>query len=149
LRVGFLGFNLKDKTAEIWDSGDAPFSATNLSTIGLALVNLLGPSNFTDTANQYVYVASHTVSQNQILKAFEKISGSSWSVTKKSSKEEIAAGHEKIKSHDYSAIMSLIQAAAFGDAAYGEFTKVKGGVWNEKLGLPEEDLEVSVKAVLD
>jgi hypothetical protein len=149
LKVGFLGFNLKDKTATIWDSGDAPFSTTNLSTIGLSLVNLLAPSNLAESANKYVYVASHTVSQNQILKGFEKVTGSSWSITKKSSKEDITTGHEKLKSHDYSVIGSLIQAAAFGDAAYGDFGSVKGGVWNGKLGLPKEDLEADLKAVLE
>jgi hypothetical protein len=149
LKVGFLEFDLKKKSASIWDSGDAKVSSTNLSTIGLALVNLLGPSVVTETANKYVYVASHTVSQNQILKAFEKVSGESWSVSKKSSEEIIPQSLEKIKNHDYSVVVSLIQAAAFGNAAYGDFEKVHGGVWNDKLGLPKEDFEADVKAVFE
>jgi hypothetical protein len=140
---------LNNKKATIWDSGDAPFSATNVNTIGLALVNLLGPSALNETANKYVYVASHTVSHNQLLKAFEKVTGASWSVKKENTKEIIPAELEKVKNHDYSGVAPLIQSAAFSDAGYGDSTKVKGGLWNDKLGLPKEDLESDLKAILE
>jgi hypothetical protein len=70
-------------------------------------------------------------------------------VTKRSSKEDTSNGLEKLKNHDYSVIGTLIQAAAFGDQAYGDFEKVRGGVWNGKLGLPSEDLEADLKALLE
>ncbi|KAF2431557.1 NAD(P)-binding protein [Tothia fuscella] len=149
LKIGFLGFNFKDHTAEIWDSGSAPFSTTNLPTIGLSLVKILSTeSNLKATANKYIYVASHTVSQNDILKAVEKITGSKWNVTSFSSKEVIPAELEKLGKHDYSGVMKLIQAAAFGDGGLGDFGKVEGGVWNEKLGLPKENFEEDLKKFL-
>lgn len=150
LQVGFLGFNLQDKTATIWDGGDTPFSTSNLSTIGLALVKLLSsPSAVKESANQYVYIESHTVSQNEILDGLQKLTGNAWSVKdKKDSKEVIPAETEKLKKGDYSGIAQLILAAAYAPAAYGDFRKVSGGLWNEKLGLPKEDLEKSLKTVL-
>jgi hypothetical protein len=150
LQVGFLGFNLQDKIATIWDGGNTPVTVSNLSTIGLALVKTLSSSSALQaTANQYVYVGSHTVSQNEILDGFQKLTGNAWSVAQeKNTKEVVPVELEKVKKGDYSGITNLILAAAYGDAAYGDFRKVPGGLWNDKLGLPKEDLETSLKAVL-
>jgi len=150
LKVGFLGFDLKAQTAKIWDSGNAPFSGTNLRTIGLALVKLLGtPTAYTESANQYVYVASHTASQNQILDALRKVTGKDWPVTRTQSEESIKTELEKFGKGDYSGVYQLIQAAAFGDKALGDFTKVEGGLWNERLSLPQETLEENVRAIVE
>lgn len=148
MRIGFLGFNLKDKTAQIWDSGNGAWSGTNLNTIGVALVNLLSGSALSSTANKYVYIDSHTVTHNQLLEAFERLTGEKWTVTHVDSKKSIAEGHEKLAKHDHSAVVQLIQGAAFSDEAYGDFRKVPGGLWNEKLGLPKEDLDADLKALL-
>jgi hypothetical protein len=149
LEIGFLGFNLASKTATIWDSGDAPFSATNLSTIGTGLVSLFStPANIADSANKYVYIASHTVSQNQILAGLERVTGEKFTVTKVEAKPSIKENLEKLGKGDHSAVIPLIQAASLGDEALGDFTKVEGGVWNEKLGLKKEDLDADLKVIV-
>lgn len=145
--MGFLGFNIAEKKATIWDSGNVPFSGTNLSTIGNGLVALL-QKDVDSSANKYVYVSSHTVSQNQILAGLEKITGEKFAVTKEDSKIAIEEGHKKLGSGDYSAIPTLILAGVYGPAALGDFTKVDGGLWNERLGLSKEDLDASLKAVV-
>lgn len=99
------------------------------------------------SANKYVYVSSHTVSQNQILAGLEKATGEKFTVKKEDSKKVIEEGHQKLASGDYSVIGPLILAAAYGPDALGDFTKVDGGLWNEKLGLAKEDLDASLKAV--
>jgi hypothetical protein len=147
LEVGFLGFNLKNKTATIWDSGDAPFTGTNLSTIGAGLVSLLS-KDVDASANKYVYISSHTISQNQLLAGLERVTGEKFTVTHVDSKKSIPENHEKLAKHDYSGVSGLIQAAAFGDGALGDFTKVAGGLWNEKLGLAKADLDKDLKVVV-
>jgi hypothetical protein len=147
-KVGFLGFNIKNKAATIWDTGKGAWSGTNLNTIGLALVNLLSDSNLASTANKYVYVASHTFTHNEILAAFERLTGEKWTVTHVDSKTSIAESKEKLAKHDHSAVGPLIQAAAFSDDGYGDFRTVPGGLWNEKLGLPKENLDADLKALL-
>lgn len=147
LEVGFLGFNISDKTATIWDSGDAPFSTSNPSTIGNGLVALLS-KELDASANKYVYIASHTVSQNQILAGLERVTGEKFAVTKVDSKKSIEENRAKLAKHDHSAILGLIQAAAYGDDGLGDFTKVAGGLWNEKLGLAKEDLDENLKTVV-
>ncbi|KAE9994810.1 hypothetical protein EG327_000023 [Venturia inaequalis] len=147
LEVGFLGYNIANKTATIWDSGDVPFSGTNLSTIGTGLVALLS-KDVDASANKYVYISSHTVSQNEILAGLEKITGEKFTVTKQDSKKVIEESHKKLGAGDYSVIPPLILAAAYGPDALGDFTKVDGGLWNERLGLAKEDLDASLKAVV-
>ncbi|QDS69701.1 hypothetical protein FKW77_009772 [Venturia effusa] len=147
LEVGFLGFNIPNKTATIWDSGDVPFSATNLSTIGKSLVALLS-KDVDASANKYVYISSHTVTQNQILAGLEKITGEKFTVTKQDSAKVIEEGHKKLAGGDYSVITSLILAGIYHPKAYCDFTQVEGGLWNEKLGIEKEDLDASLKTVV-
>jgi len=148
-KIGFLGFNLQSQTATLFDGGNIPWTSTNLRTIGTALVNLLYPSNVSTTANKYVYISSHTATQTQLLEISERQTGKKWTVEHVQTKESIPAAKEKLRAGDHTAAYALIQAAAFGEMGYGDLNKVEGGLWNERLGLPKEDLEADVKAVLE
>ncbi|KAF2036092.1 NAD(P)-binding protein [Setomelanomma holmii] len=143
LKVGFLGFNAKDKAVTLYDNGTATFSSTNLHTIGLAVVKAL--ENAEATKNQYVFVSGLQTSQKQILEVAEKITGDKWTVTNATAKNTIEQGRAKIAKGDYSGIGNLIVGATFGtDEPLGDLSPA--GLWNEKLGLKEIDLETSVKA---
>ena len=41
LRVGFLGLDVEQRTAELWDDGDVPFTATTLTVVARTVVKLL------------------------------------------------------------------------------------------------------------
>ena len=143
IKVGFLGFNPASKTATIYDNGTATFSATNLHTVGLALVKAL--ENAEATKNQYVYVSGIQTSQNQILEAAEKITGEKWTVTNATTKEQIEIGRAKLQKGDYSGVANLILSATYGSEE--ELGDLKpAGLWNEKLGLSNDDLEKSLRA---
>ncbi|KAJ8115256.1 hypothetical protein OPT61_g3047 [Boeremia exigua] len=145
LKVGFLGLNAQTKTATIVDSGDATFSATNLGNIGEAVVKTL--ENAEATKNQYVYVSGFQTSQNQILAAAEKITGEKWKVVRANSKDLVAQGNEALQKGDFSGINTLIQAITFGDEQQlGNLQP--SGLWNDKLSLPKESFEDSIKAAL-
>jgi hypothetical protein len=54
---------------------------TNTTTIGKALASLLGsPSLLTEAKNRYIYLASHTVTQAELLGALENGSRETWTV---------------------------------------------------------------------
>ncbi|KAF9698479.1 hypothetical protein EKO04_003762 [Ascochyta lentis] len=144
LKVGFLGLNSANKTATIFDSGNAKFSTTNLSTIGTALVKVL--ENAEATKNQRVYIGEFQVSQNEILAAAEKITGQKWTVNKVSAKDHIAAGNGLLQKGDFSGIGNLIQSVIFNDEELADLRKV--GLWNEKLGIAQGSFEDSIKAGL-
>jgi uncharacterized protein YbjT (DUF2867 family) len=144
-KIGFHGLNGADKTATIFDGGNGRFSATNLHTIALAVIKSLEKPEV--TKNTYVYVSGIDTTQNEILAAAEKITGAKWTVTNASTKEHAAAGNAKIAKGDYYGILNLLQAVTFG--AEEELGLLKSAPeWNEKLGLPSDDLEKTTRAGL-
>jgi len=52
---------------------------------------------------------------------------------------------EKLSKGDFSAIPGLLRAINFGNFGVATFDDK---LWNEKLGLPKEDFEESIKTVL-
>ncbi|ORX96688.1 isoflavone reductase family protein-like protein CipA [Clohesyomyces aquaticus] len=144
LKVGFLGFDLSSKTVTLIDEGKGKFTSTNLHQIGLALIKALEKSS--ETKNTYIFVGSLTTSQAEILPVIEKVSAQKWTVEHVTSKELIQTGGEKLQKNDFSGIADLIKGAAFGGDSLGDSRPA--GLWNEKLGLKEESLEETVKAVL-
>jgi uncharacterized protein YbjT (DUF2867 family) len=150
LKVGFLGFNLQDKTARIWDDGNTKFSSSNLSLIGQALVNSLLPEYFEVTKNQTIYISSHTATQSKILAGLEKLTGEKFKVETVDGKKLLEESSAKVKSGNFQIpdIYSIIQSIAFS-SGLGNLSDHSKKSWNTKLGLPEEeDLEASLKKVL-
>lgn len=145
LRVGFLGFDGSSKTATIFDDGEAEFIATNLHQIGVATVKALEHADL--TKNQYVYIGGVQTTQNQVLAAAEKATGTKWTVKKISAKDYIEEGRAKLQKGDFSGVVNLIIGLTYGkDEQLGDFSSV--GLWNDKLGVPKEGLEETVKATL-
>ena len=142
LKVGFLGFNLQDKTFTVVDSGDVTFSTSNLLWIGKALVAALEKAE--ETKNQYVYVSEFQLSQNELLKLAEKVSGEKFTVKKTTFKEHTALGNKLLSEGNHAGVGPLIQSITFGDEGLGDISK--NGLWNEKLGLKADSLEDSIKA---
>lgn len=143
--AGFLHFDLTSRTVTLIDEGKGIFTGTNLRQIGRALIKSLVASS--ETKNAYVMVGSFTTSQAEILAEIEKVSGQKWTVKNTTTKELIAEGGELIKKNDFvGGVTALIRAAALGGDSLGD--NRNAGLWNEKLGLKEESLEDTVKAVL-
>jgi hypothetical protein len=144
LKVGFLGFDGAFRTARIFDNGEAKFVTTNLHQVGVAAVKAL--EHAAATKNQRVYVGGFLTSQNEILAAAEKVTGVKWTVEKTTTKEEIEVGRKKVQEGDWTGLKELIQSVNFGEEEQlGDFSSQ--GLWNEKLGVPKEDLEETIRAV--
>jgi uncharacterized protein YbjT (DUF2867 family) len=146
LAKGIFGLNHANRTATVYDNGAATFSATNLHTVALALVKVLEKPE--DSKNRYIYLSGFQISQKQILEAAEKVTGEKWTVNHETANRLLEEGNAKIKTGDYSGILLLIQGITFG--AKDELGKIEPeALWNEKLGLPKDDLEKSVRAVFN
>lgn len=143
LKVGSLGFALDTKRATIWDSGNEPFTGTNLPTIGLAVVAALKNP---EMAGRYLDIASFVTTQNEILAILEEETGAKWTVERKSTSESDKIGDDKFAKGDYSAFSDYLKGHLWGDGR-GQSAK-KGKLANEELGLPAEDLRATVKAGL-
>jgi hypothetical protein len=149
MKVGFVEFDLKNHAASIWDDGASKFSTTNTATIGKAVASALSPNNIDATANQYITIASHTVSQNDILAVLEELTGEKWKISHKKTEVELKKANEELAKGNQFAAYDLIKALTFGPGSLGDATAVKGGLWNGRLGLPEEDLKESIRKVLE
>ncbi|KAJ9606992.1 hypothetical protein H2200_009003 [Cladophialophora chaetospira] len=148
---GVLGWNLPEKSVTLFDGGDVEFEATNVAQIGRSVVAILERPD--ETANQYVYINSFTTTQNKMLKAFEDISGEKFKVTHAKKEDFSKVAQEKIKSDPGKGAayveggLGAIILIMLNHRGYNEYSKTKG-LWNKRLGLPEEKLEDTVKAVL-
>lgn len=150
LKIGFLGPNLGKRTFDRFDGGNTQYTATNLSTIGLALTKILSPANLQETANKTVYISSLRLTQNELLAAVEKVTGESFAVEVLDSRKVHAEALKRFKGGDHMAILDVLKAASFGeyDEDLGNLERVGALEWNKKLGLPQEDLESAVRQVL-
>ena len=145
LKVGFLGFDLQNYTAAIWDSGNIKFSVTNLSTIGKAVASIL--LHASETANKYIYINSFTTTQNEILAALEKATGKKWKIEHKVTDEQVRIGQEKVAKGDFGGFVGLILGSLYREEAWGDFEK-RRELANGLLGLPDEGLEESVEKIV-
>ncbi|EQB48357.1 hypothetical protein CGLO_12418 [Colletotrichum gloeosporioides Cg-14] len=135
---GFGGWNVAARTVTIYDGGDIPFDATNLDQVGRAISKSL--KNPELTQNQYVYVNSFTITQNQVLRALEKATGDKFDVSHGSVEELWQTGAAQVRDGQPLGALGLIAGAIYGKGGLAQYS-AKNGLWNEKLGLPEEDLE--------
>ncbi|KAJ4168134.1 hypothetical protein NW754_011948 [Fusarium falciforme] len=144
LENGFFGFDLKKKTCTLFDSGDEPFSGTNLTFIGKCVAASLKKPE--ETSNKFLTVASFTTTQNEVLRVIEEETGSKFAVThvRTSDLEKIA--DEKIARNDPSAFVELLLQYVFADGAKQAAME---NAATTVLGLKEESLTTTVKAVID
>jgi len=88
-----LGIDLKNRTAEFWDSGDVKFSGTALATAGVTVTRILQePEKF---RNRFLYVRDWTVSQRDIVGVLERVSGELWENRSVKSEERVKQGRER------------------------------------------------------
>ena len=146
MKLGFLGFDRQSHKATIYDSGDSQLSTTTLPTIGEAVRGILHHPE--ETANKFVYVASFTTSQNEVLRALEQATGKKWEIGHKSTAETAKLGQEKLQKGDPTAVYDLLRASLL-DGKHGAAYSETRTLANELLGLPKETVEGAVKIFLE
>ncbi|KAK1971565.1 NmrA-like family protein [Colletotrichum sublineola] len=134
---GFGGLDVAARTVTIFDGGDIPFDATNLEQVGKAIAKTLTKPEL--TRNQYVYVNSFTVTQNKVLAALEKATGDKFAVSQGSVEELWRGGAAQLEQGQPLGILAMIAGTLYGKGGVAYYSTTKG-LWNERLGLPQEDL---------
>ncbi|KXH30424.1 isoflavone reductase [Colletotrichum nymphaeae SA-01] len=147
LKLGMTGFNLATKTATLVDGGKTRFTASNTAQIGRAIVAVLQHSD--ETKNQLVFTESFTTTQLEVLASLEKISGEKWKTVEVSSQAIREDGFSKLgKGEIMEGGAAVIMALVLGEGGLEDHTHVKGGIWNDRLGLKTESIDETVKSVL-
>ena len=147
IKIGFLGFDLRNNHALIYDGGNNYNDMTVFSTVAKAVVGVLQHPN--ETANRYIHINSYRTNQNQILAALEKATGTKWTVEHTTCEEQGRKGKEMLAKHDFAGVGPTILAMEFSGAEYLNFEKF--GLWNAKLGLPKtnQGMEEAIKRVVE
>jgi hypothetical protein len=138
--------DMKNETASLWDGGDVPFSTTNLRLIGQTLVKILTDSAaYEDSENKYIYLASHTTTQNEVIAAVQKATGKKFEISKFDGAQRVAEGKEKLAKGDLLGIRYLISGVAFSRIDGDALADYRGfGIFNEKHGIKDIPLEEDV-----
>ena len=144
--MGFLGFDTKAHSAVLFDP-EAPTASTGttLKKVGQAVAGiLLHPK---ETENRYVHISSFTPTRAEVLAAFEKITGSKWTTSNKSTFDLQKDGQEKLAKGDHTGVYDLIVAALYRRGVGSDFGLEKND--NQLLDLPEENLHDVLTEILE
>jgi len=150
VRTGFLDINVEQRTAELWDDGDVPFTASNLTLVARTVVKLLtDEAAYEASRNAYIYTGSVTTTQKELLAAVEKATDASFKVTRIESQQLIAESNTKLAGGDYAAMIPLVKSVAFARFDGEALTDLrKYGLFNEKFGIKDDSLEELVATLV-
>lgn len=148
LRDGWLDYDLQNRKAVIYDSGNKLWSTTNIGTAAAAVVKVLQKPE--ETTNRSVHVASFTVSQLQVLDALEQATGCKWKTEHMTSKEALDKAAE-LGTEDHSEGLKLLVLMLLyaEDADRGANFTTDGLLDNKMLELPEETLKESIQRIVN
>ncbi|KAJ4265952.1 hypothetical protein NW762_003925 [Fusarium torreyae] len=141
----FGGIDVDARTATIFDGGDIAYEATNLDQVGRAITKSL--KNISITRNQYVYVNSFTVTQNEVLSALERVTGDKFEISQGTVDGLWEEGAEQVKNGNPMGTLAQISGAIYGKGGAANYS-VDKGLWNDKIGLAGENLEEFLKGYI-
>lgn len=144
---GFLGWDIENQKATIYDSGAEPFEASTVDRVAEAVVATLQHTE--KTKNTYIYVNSFTVTQNQVLSILEKLSGKKYEITAASARELAVLGKRHVDEGEERGYLEIVTASIYGPWDFDKF-KGKEVKWKEALGLSkDEDVEAVIRGILE
>ncbi|KAF4970990.1 hypothetical protein FSARC_2093 [Fusarium sarcochroum] len=108
-----MGFDIKNRSAIIYDSGKEYFTGTTLQGIGQSVVGVLQHPD--KTANRHVSVMSIKVCQNELLEAFQSGTGSQWDIQRSTTRELIDGARKKNENGEGGWILDLAIAQLYED----------------------------------
>lgn len=142
---GFGGLDVGARTVTIYDGGDVPYEATNLDQVGRAIAKSLKRPEI--TRNQYVYVNSFTVTQNEVLRGLEKVTGEKFVVSQSTVGDLWQGGATQLKEGRPQGLLAMIAGTIYGRGGLANYSATKG-LWNEKIGLAQEDLDKTLESLI-
>ena len=138
---GFVGVDLPNKTIKLFDSGNQTVATSRLAFVADAVVSVLQREE--QTANKYISVAEFIVTQNQILKTIEEVTGAKFDVINVKTSDLEKAGHEALASDNpFGSFVPFLLAHNWADDQGHGYKAADAD--NASLGLKGVD-EVDVK----
>jgi hypothetical protein len=156
LKSGWFGIDIPKRKAMIFDDGTNLITTTTISQVSRAVAVLLslpihsstGSPCLSDYKNQFVYLESFSISQQDMLAAVQQATGTcpgDWSIEEKSSEDYIEEGRKEAETGEKLGIVKILYGCTFkrglGDKFYGK------KIMNKRLALPRENLKQVVERV--
>ncbi|KAJ9613293.1 hypothetical protein H2200_003235 [Cladophialophora chaetospira] len=145
----FGGWSLEGRKAIFYDGGDIPFEATTLAQVGHGVVAVFRHQEL--VANRYVYINSLTTTQNQVIESLEKAGSGKWAITHTRTDETFQKGMELVQKGGAGRMLGIVNiiTAAFYNYGRLNFYSTNVGLWNDRLNLPQEDLDNVTAAIVE
>ncbi|KAI0884945.1 NAD(P)-binding protein [Annulohypoxylon maeteangense] len=151
------GMEVKDKTWTFYDDGETKINSSTWPQSGRAVAKLLslpiepettgGPS-LSSYKNKFIYVSSFLVSQKDMFASVLRVTGtkeSDWTIKYEDSTKRYQEAQKKVFGGDRTAFPTLLYSRIFYKDGVGNFEARRGGIANDTLGLPKEDLDEATK----
>jgi len=143
---GFMSWDISNRKVVTYNTGDEHFFGANLARIAEGVVKTLQRPE--ETKNQFVYVWSHRTTQNEVLAVLKEITGDEWEIERAKTEDATAKGKRLLQEGDgLFGLVNTVLGALFGVPSLSDF-KEQAEYWSEKLDLPEEDLEETLRRVV-
>ncbi|GAM89094.1 hypothetical protein ANO11243_071290 [Dothideomycetidae sp. 11243] len=141
----FGGLDVPARTATIYDGGNTPYEATTLDQTGRAIAAALQRPNA--IKNQYIYVNSFTVTQNEVIKALEKATSEKFVTTQDTIENLRKNGYKQLEEGNSNGMMDLIASVFYEDFGLCNYSVTKR-LWNADLEIGQEDLNTVVQSYI-
>ncbi|KAH8433991.1 aromatic alcohol reductase [Aspergillus melleus] len=147
LENGFLGFDISNRKATIWNGGNKKFTLSNEKQLAQAVVSTLQRPEA--TKDQYLFIASVETSHKELLAALEEATAAKWDVTKTTTDEQVNDGMQKLGAGDFSGAFNLVRAISFGNIPGLNANYIRDErLGNDVLGLELESVKDTVNRVV-
>lgn len=145
--------DVKEKKATLFDEGKVVMTTSTMAQVGRAVAGLLSlpEDELASFGNKFVYFSSFALTQRQLLDAVIRVTGTNaaeWEISHGDAGELIEQGQIKLQKGDFSGMLNLISGPYFKENMGGDI-RGQSTYLNKKLGLPEENLDVALKAALE
>ncbi|KAK2049467.1 NAD(P)-binding protein [Colletotrichum somersetense] len=151
LGFGGLGPDFRTQTARYHNGGDNLIGTTRLVDIAGTVAKILRDEKglYTEAENKAVYIHSAAVTEKQMTKIAEKVTGLTFAEEHYDVEELFQDAKAKLAKGDTSAMMQFYYQMMYGKG-YGGSESFQEMSWNEKVGLKtmtETELEAVVRDV--
>jgi len=142
-----MGFDASAKQAILYDAGAEAFTGTTLEGIGQAVLGVLQQPEA--TANRFVRVLSIDTSQNELLAAFEAVTGAAWAVERSTVAALLEDARARLRDGRGGWVLPLAVSILFEPGeARGRVAPSRAESESDLLGVRAESAEEIVRKVL-
>lgn len=106
-----MGFNVARYKAIIYDAGTEVFTGTTLEGIAQSVVGVLQHPD--ETTNRFMKVRSILTCQNELLEAFQSVTGSKWEVERSTIKALMESGQRNFQAGVSGWVLELVVSQLF------------------------------------